>query len=464
MNRTLAALSIAAVIFTACGGEDPYRDEVSDDVLGTYRAGLTMSGVGGCDTSVVQGLTDQLVEELDCIAPNAMVNFKGPQVNLYSSVQPFLAPAAASSLKATATAANDFITVSSAYRSLAQQYLLYKWYRAGQCNIQIAAVPGNSNHNGGRAVDIPYYSSWRSGLEAHGFTWYGSGDVVHFDYLSVPTIASKSILAFQKLWNKNHTTKIGEDSQWGPETESAMANAPVTGFSVHGCTTTGKLTGVIYQGGSTSNPVTGATVKVGSNTVTTAADGKYTFTLAPGTYTVTASKSGYTSTSASKTVTAGATTGGSLQINPVATTGVLKGTVHDSANAAISGATVTVGGQTKSTDASGAFSFTLQAGTYTVAVTKSGFSTFSATNKSVTAGGTTNVDVGLTATATDEAPMVQIASPDSALVSELARVTISGTAVDDNDAIANVTVQLNGDPAVQVPVTAGEFTVELKLR
>ena len=46
--------------------------------MGVIESGLTVGQAGGCDTSIVAGLTNQLVAEVNCIAPNAMVNFTDP--------------------------------------------------------------------------------------------------------------------------------------------------------------------------------------------------------------------------------------------------------------------------------------------------------------------------------------------------------------------------------------------------
>lgn len=456
---------VFAVAIAGCGEGDLVQTELVPQALGTFRAGLTAGQAGGCSTSVVQGLTDQLIEELNCVSPNLMVNFSGSHTTLYSAVQPYLAPGASSALKNATTQANDSITISSAYRSLAQQYLLYKWYKAGQCNIQAAAVPGSSNHQSGRAIDTPYYSAWRAKLEGNGWRWYGSGDVVHFDYLSSPNVSSKSILAFQKLWNKNNASKLAEDSQWGPATQNAMANSPVSGFANHGCQatqTTGTLIGIISQNGNTADRVSGATVTAGGKSAVTGTDGKYEFALAAGTYTVTASKSGYASSSLSKTVTAGQTIWGSMNLTANATTGTLSGVVSAQGGAAISGATVTAGGKTSTTDGSGSFSFTLAAGSYALNVSKQGFAPH-ASSRSVTAGNTTSANVALVASATDSPPTLAFDAPLENANSDFAAMTVRGTVSDDGPAIAEVTVRHNGGAAVSAPVVAGLFELDLKL-
>lgn len=449
-----------------CGGEDDDSVHVQhfEGAYGVFRAGLNVGQVGGCSTSVVQGLTDQLIEELNCISPNLMVKFSGSHTTLYSGVNPFLAATASSALKTATQQKNDSITISSAYRSLPQQYLLYRWYKAGQCGIQLAATPGSSNHQSGRAIDTPYYGYWKSALSNNGWTWLGSSDVVHFDFHAAPNVSQKSILAFQKLWNKNRSSKLAEDGLWGPATENAMANTPTSGFPIHGCVTTGKLVGAIFQGGDSANRVAGAVVTLGSQTATTGADGLYSFTVPSGTHTVWVSKAGYSSNSVTRSVTAGATVWGSMEINPVSTAGTLRGTVTDSATSQpVASASVTTGGKTATTGADGAFSLSLPAGSHSLTVTKDGYQNATSTH-AVVAGMDTVVQVALVASTVDAPPTVTIASPAPGGASDLARITLTGTAVDDGGALSVVRIQLNDEAAFELPLTAGAFQVELKLR
>ena len=235
VRRFLAVAALAAP-FASCGvaDVDVYESDYVDHDMGEMRAGLLASAAGGCDTSIAAGLTVQLVEELNCIAPNLMVDFRGPGMSLSAATQPYLAPGAAAALKA-AIAGKGTLSINSAYRSVAQQYLLKKWHSQGKCNIQAVADPGSSNHQSGRSIDINSYATWRSALESKGWRWYGSGDTVHFDFLSSPNLGDKSVLAFQRLWNKNKSNKLSEDGAWGSSTEAAMKQSPVEGFPIHGC-------------------------------------------------------------------------------------------------------------------------------------------------------------------------------------------------------------------------------------
>ena len=229
--RALAAIALA-LLAQGCG---PEEDAFIDGELGpgAMREGLTVGSGGGCSTAIVAGLSKQLIAEQNCIRPNALDSFAGASgVSIGAGVNAFLEPNAVSGLKAAVTAHGGSISINSALRTLAQQYLLYKWQ--GTCGIQIAATPGNSNHETGIAIDVGDYSGWRTSLESHGWRWYGSGDVVHFDYIGAGSVdlRADSVQAFQRLWNLNNPgDKIAEDGAWGPSTEARLAKTDANGFA-----------------------------------------------------------------------------------------------------------------------------------------------------------------------------------------------------------------------------------------
>ena len=74
--------------------------------------------------------------------------------------------------------------------------------------------------------------------------------------------------------NTGGHTDPGSGWNWSKYMTYVNGTAPTTG--------TGVLIGAIYTGGSSANRVSGATVTVGSQSVTTGADGLYQFTLNPG--------------------------------------------------------------------------------------------------------------------------------------------------------------------------------------
>jgi hypothetical protein len=185
-----------------------------------------------CTTAVVLGLSRQIADEISCINPTGLVPFS-PKSNLTitsNAVLPYLSAGAKSSIEAVASTRT--VQVNSAFRTVAQQYLLYRWYQTGRCGISIAARPGRSNHESGRALDLANYSSVSSSLTSRGWSRV-AGDAVHFDHLASSDIRGQDVRAFQRLWNRNNPSdKISEDGAYGPQTEARLAKAPATGFAL----------------------------------------------------------------------------------------------------------------------------------------------------------------------------------------------------------------------------------------
>ena len=141
------------------------------------------------------------------------------------------------------------LVITSGWRSVAQQHVLKSWQ--GRCGISLAAQPGRSFHQSGLAIDTGDFRSRRTRevLKNHGFRWYcddhangrlsGCADPVHFEYGGGEDLRDISILAFQRLWNRNnpHDT-IVEDGFWGPATANRLNQSPVDGFpSIASCET-----------------------------------------------------------------------------------------------------------------------------------------------------------------------------------------------------------------------------------
>ncbi|MEW5851739.1 MAG: MopE-related protein [Myxococcota bacterium] len=237
-----AWFSLTVVVMTSCGmpEDDRYDPEThfEEGEIGVIYQGLTVENATGCSTSIVAGLSEQLIEEINCLRPDTLANYSGSGVSNGSAVWPYLQTAAKNALRQAINDRNDTISINSALRTLAQQYLLYRWYQNGQCGIGLAARPGRSRHESGLAIDTSEYSSWRATLENRGWDWYGSDDTVHFDYEGSGTVdlSGLSVKAFQRLWNRNHPNdQIDEDGLYGPQTESRLRQSPVEGFQVHGC-------------------------------------------------------------------------------------------------------------------------------------------------------------------------------------------------------------------------------------
>lgn len=193
-------------------------------------SGCILGTVSGCDSyGSAKGLASQITAELNSMG----YSFRSLNSNyVHCSSACTLQSKAADSLESAAKSVNDYITLNSAFRTSAEQYLLYRWYQRGQCGISLAATPGNSNHEGGRAIDTSYYSYWNSILSKYGWVHsYPSSDPVHFDYTSASDLASQNLKAFQRLWNRhNPNSKIAEDGIYGSQTENALYHAPCNGW------------------------------------------------------------------------------------------------------------------------------------------------------------------------------------------------------------------------------------------
>lgn len=260
-----ALLLLAAPLAASCMAEadNSEDDETSDidpligDFIDTYNgeenvlladpdapeagfralAGATVGSIArtACSTAGTRGLSLQMLGEVECLRPNTLKRIDNiANVSLGAGALPRLNAAAADRLRTAASA--GAISLSSAARSTAQQFVLYYWYAHRRCTnvVSLAAKPGNSNHESGVAIDVPSYSSVKTRLTNNGFRWYGSGDPVHFDYTGsgAVDIRSLNVKAFQRLWNRNNPgDKISEDGVWGPQTSARMDKSPADGFA-----------------------------------------------------------------------------------------------------------------------------------------------------------------------------------------------------------------------------------------
>jgi phosphatidylinositol-3-phosphatase len=146
----------------------------------------------------------------------------------------------------------------------------------------------------------------------------------------------------------------GEQAAWqlltatGPRSYSATLSPSSVGWT--GVIATFKVgaqassIGGTVTDAATQAAIAGATVSYSGGSTTTNGSGAYTLAnVVPGTYSVTASATGHTSQSAQVSVSAGATTTQNFTL--ASQPGTITGTVMDSVtNAAISGATVSIGG------------------------------------------------------------------------------------------------------------------------
>lgn len=190
---------------------------------------------------------------------------------------------------------------------------------------------------------------------------------------------------------------------------------------------------------SSSTPLASASVTVAGTAKTTDAAGVASFTLTSGSYTVAISKTGYAPRSESVQVSANMNLARSLTPNapPTYTVSLI---VTDSSNSSpLAGASATLGSVTKTTDSAGVASFTSQAGTFTLSISKAGYGSSS---ESIVVSGAASISRSLTPS-----------PPPSYTVS----VTVTNSS--SSAPIGGATVTLNGAAKTTDPAGAASFNV-----
>jgi murein L,D-transpeptidase YcbB/YkuD len=208
----------------------------------TFKAAIDgMIKSRNVDTGRVSGLSRQIIAQMNTIANGILINFeslpgiegRGASLNLY------LQAGAKESLRAAlregiAKQPNLKMTINSAYRTVAQQHILYQVFQRDPKLIPLASKPGNSNHENGLAIDVNNYTAWKPYLTAHGWHWLGGNDPVHFSEPSGRDDVNKlGIAAFQALWNQYHPDdSMTVDGNFGAQTAAKMDSAPIGGFGL----------------------------------------------------------------------------------------------------------------------------------------------------------------------------------------------------------------------------------------
>jgi murein L,D-transpeptidase YcbB/YkuD len=176
-----------------------------------------MIQVSVVDTGCVSGLSRQIIAQMNTLQTSILVNFESlPGLNITPAphLNFYLQAGAKESLRAalragTSQQPNLRMTVNSAYRTVAQQHILYRIFQQAPRLIPQAAKPGSSNHENGLAIDVNNYNAWKPYLLANGWNW----------------------LAFQTLWNRfNPNDLMTVDGKFGAQTAAKMDRCPLGGF------------------------------------------------------------------------------------------------------------------------------------------------------------------------------------------------------------------------------------------
>ena len=198
---------------------------------------ITRAEDGTCNTEGVRPLSGQIFELAQPVLMNDLVSCEDIVEIVGASTIPFLQPAARDALAEAVAEMGELPLLTHAYRTVAQQYVLFYWFNHNQlCDISLAATPGSSPHEQGIAIDIKENARWRDVLRRHNWRWRGPDDRAHFTYIGPGTttrVRKESIRAFQRLWNiHNPDDLIQEDGVYGDiETGPRIERSPVEGFS-----------------------------------------------------------------------------------------------------------------------------------------------------------------------------------------------------------------------------------------
>jgi hypothetical protein len=218
--RSVKVVAALAAMFAAACGERSIGFSVSSVTLGELAAD------SGCSTAGTEGIAAQLIDEWFCLTEGALVRFTPREgIRLATSrVHPYLSPAGRDRLW-TAARSGD-VVIASALRTIAEQYVLWR-------NCPVAADPGRSNHETGRAIDVSNHATVGGALVRAGFSHpLPSTDPAHFEAPG-DDLRRFSVLSFQRLWNANHPgDHIAEDGVAGTETLRRIVRAPAAGFAV----------------------------------------------------------------------------------------------------------------------------------------------------------------------------------------------------------------------------------------
>jgi hypothetical protein len=163
--------------------------------------------------------------------------------------------------------------------------------------------------------------------------------------------------------------------------------------------------GALFQNGSiqgyvkdntTSNALTGALVSLMGVSYLTGANGFYNISAVEGTHNLVAILSGYENYISEVNISAGNTTFHNISmarfLERQGANGTLVGNVTDSGGTVLEGVTISVAGQTTTSNATGAYSFDLREGTYNIVATKTGYDNYIG-NATITPGNITSHNI-----------------------------------------------------------------------
>ena len=197
---------------------------------------MMADGQSDCSTSLSRGLSSQILHQLHCDHPGLVDEIHSiEQLCMPDTVLPYLHKDAAAALKTVLMGSTTSLVVTSALRTVVEQYILHTWSSNFRCGLsQKEDQPGKSDYMKGVALDVSSYDDFKQALSASSSSqWRGiSGDTFMFSTNTDGGLQQFLIESFQKLWNANNPKeKLTEDGVYGPITEQALRRSPAKGFA-----------------------------------------------------------------------------------------------------------------------------------------------------------------------------------------------------------------------------------------
>lgn len=97
----------------------------------------------GCSTTKAYELSQEIIDEMNVLVPGSLIDFSELDIEINSEQFPYLQRAAKQALARAIRARGRTMKINSAYRTVAQQYLLRSWHERGLCGFFAVAQPGS---------------------------------------------------------------------------------------------------------------------------------------------------------------------------------------------------------------------------------------------------------------------------------------------------------------------------------
>ena len=189
----------------------------------------SLAGLMGLSRECRQAVLEEAPDLLEPV-PREIIRPVNP------SIAAWLQPEAVAAVVAATQEHGRSLTLLSAWRSIADQYVLFRWGLQCCGGAQLAARPGCSSHELGLALTTSEPESWVQPLQRWGWQWLGPCDPQRFCFPGQSpqhtNDGQRLIASFQTLWNRYHPQALLRvDGAFGPLTEAALLQSPCQGFA-----------------------------------------------------------------------------------------------------------------------------------------------------------------------------------------------------------------------------------------